>query len=178
MALIDCQECGNEVSTEAETCPHCGFPLDSEAKEHPEEKDSEQKGISPIVVWGCGCFGLIFAFSVFMIIAIALNPSSDGQVDLNEANIQQSIKKLKVIESHVESGEYGSRYIVGKVKNNSDDQYSYVSVEFNLYDSQGNQIGSTMDNVSNLEPESTWRFKALVHEEGTTSYKLKEISGY
>ena len=27
MALIKCPECGREVSTEASSCPHCGFPL-------------------------------------------------------------------------------------------------------------------------------------------------------
>ena len=27
MALIKCPECGKEVSTSAETCPHCGFPI-------------------------------------------------------------------------------------------------------------------------------------------------------
>jgi hypothetical protein len=26
MALIKCRECGNQVSTEAATCPHCGAP--------------------------------------------------------------------------------------------------------------------------------------------------------
>lgn len=25
MALVKCEECGKEVSTKAETCPHCGF---------------------------------------------------------------------------------------------------------------------------------------------------------
>lgn len=27
MALIKCPECGQDVSTAAETCPHCGYPL-------------------------------------------------------------------------------------------------------------------------------------------------------
>lgn len=27
MALTKCPECGKEVSTSAETCPHCGYPL-------------------------------------------------------------------------------------------------------------------------------------------------------
>ena len=27
MALIECLECKNPVSTEARTCPHCGYPL-------------------------------------------------------------------------------------------------------------------------------------------------------
>ena len=27
MALIECDECGNQVSDRAETCPHCGAPV-------------------------------------------------------------------------------------------------------------------------------------------------------
>lgn len=27
MALVDCPECGKQVSTLAASCPHCGFPL-------------------------------------------------------------------------------------------------------------------------------------------------------
>ena len=27
MALMKCPECGNDVSTSAETCPHCGYRL-------------------------------------------------------------------------------------------------------------------------------------------------------
>src|SRR5436190_21534483 len=29
MALVACPECAREVSTRAESCPHCGCPLDS-----------------------------------------------------------------------------------------------------------------------------------------------------
>lgn len=29
MALINCPECNQSVSTEAKVCPHCGYPLDS-----------------------------------------------------------------------------------------------------------------------------------------------------
>lgn len=27
MALIQCPECGKEISDKAESCPHCGFPI-------------------------------------------------------------------------------------------------------------------------------------------------------
>ena len=27
MALIKCPECGKDVSTSAEACPHCGYPI-------------------------------------------------------------------------------------------------------------------------------------------------------
>jgi uncharacterized membrane protein YvbJ len=30
MALIKCEECGNDVSSEAETCPHCGIKIKSD----------------------------------------------------------------------------------------------------------------------------------------------------
>lgn len=32
MALIDCPECGNEVSDKAPTCPRCGVPIHVESK--------------------------------------------------------------------------------------------------------------------------------------------------
>ena len=33
MALISCPECGREVSTAAEACPQCGYPIHSETPE-------------------------------------------------------------------------------------------------------------------------------------------------
>ena len=29
MALVECQECGNDVSDRARECPHCGLPRSS-----------------------------------------------------------------------------------------------------------------------------------------------------
>ncbi|MGA1823217.1 MAG: zinc ribbon domain-containing protein [bacterium] len=29
MALIKCKECGKEVSSEAESCPHCGIKIET-----------------------------------------------------------------------------------------------------------------------------------------------------
>lgn len=31
MTLIKCPECGKDVSTAAESCPHCGFPIKKES---------------------------------------------------------------------------------------------------------------------------------------------------
>ena len=31
MAMTNCPECGNRISTKAVTCPHCGFPLPEDA---------------------------------------------------------------------------------------------------------------------------------------------------
>ena len=32
MAMINCSECGKEISDQARTCPNCGHPSDREAK--------------------------------------------------------------------------------------------------------------------------------------------------
>ena len=67
---------------------------------------------------------------------------------------------------------------MGTVKNNTKKQYKYVQVEINLYDKDGNQVGSTMSNVNNLEPGATWKFKAPVFEEKAASFKIKEVTGF
>lgn len=53
--------------------------------------------------------------------------------------------------------------------------YSYVQVTINLYDKDGNLIGSTLANVNNLEPGKTWKFKAIVIEDDTDSYEAVKI---
>ena len=37
MALIKCPECGNDVSTSADACPHCGFPMKNKQPDEPKE---------------------------------------------------------------------------------------------------------------------------------------------
>ena len=47
MALIKCPECGKEVSTLADKCPHCGYPMSKEnveKKNYPKPKDESWIG--------------------------------------------------------------------------------------------------------------------------------------
>ena len=75
-------------------------------------------------------------------------------------------------------GDYGSRYLSGILKNNVNKQFNYVSVQFNLYNDRDIQVGSTLDNINNLEPYGTWKFKALVLEDEATKAKLVGIQGF
>ncbi|MEF9969939.1 MAG: FxLYD domain-containing protein [Ruthenibacterium sp.] len=71
-------------------------------------------------------------------------------------------------------------YIKGIVKNNSGKDCTYVQITFTLYDKDGNQIGTALDNINNLEKDGTWKFKAMaLAEEGEiANYKLTEITGF
>ena len=70
-------------------------------------------------------------------------------------------------------------YIQGEIKNNTDKEYSYVQVTFNLYDKDGSQLGTAVDNINYLEPNATWKYKAIgLVTEKVDSYKFVEIIGW
>lgn len=43
MALINCPECGKEISDKAASCPHCGYPLPSKDASQLEEARRKDK---------------------------------------------------------------------------------------------------------------------------------------
>ena len=72
-------------------------------------------------------------------------------------------------------------YIEGEIKNNTNRKYSYVQVEFNVYDSNGVQLGSAIDNINNLEANGTWKFKAFSFDNNSqdvVSYKVIDVSAF
>lgn len=94
-----------------------------------------------------------------------------------KAQEQAKKPKLEVLEDSTESDGYNS-YIVGVVQNNTDKDYSYVQVEINLYDKDGVQVGSTLDNTNNLEGGGKWKFKAIILDDDVASYKIKGVTGF
>ena len=85
---------------------------------------------------------------------------------------------LKLIDYKISTDEWGNKIIIGTVRNNSTIEFAYAQIEFNLYDKDGNQIGSTFDNINNLEPNKTWKFSAMIMEEGVKDVKFKGVTGY
>ncbi len=104
----------------------------------------------------------------------SFNPSTQATSASNTDNENP----LEVINWKWGQNEYGSAEIIGTVKNNSGKEISYAQVEFNLYDKQGAQVGSAMDNIDNIEPYGTWKFKALVTDDSNVrSAKLVRVEG-
>lgn len=67
------------------------------------------------------------------------------------------------------------RYIIGTATNTTNRTFSWVNIEINLYDASGARLGSTGDFVSDLEPGSTWRWKAPIYDSKVTSYKIVNV---
>lgn len=50
MAIVKCSECGNDVSTKADKCVHCGAPVQAieETVAAPEKKEEKGVGFNPL----------------------------------------------------------------------------------------------------------------------------------
>lgn len=120
----------------------------------------------------------IISFIISIIISIAFVPyyQTDNYNNFNQEIVSK--ENLELIGYEISTDEFGSDMIVGTVKNNSGKQYSYAQIEFNLYDSDGNQIGSTFDNINNLEPDKAWKFSAIILEENVSEVKFKGITAF
>ena len=92
--------------------------------------------------------------------------------------IEQELNRpsLEVVSTSDETDGY-VRYVVGEIRNNSTKTYGYVQVEIGLYQGE-TLVGSTLDNVNNLEPGQTWSFKAPVLEDSADNYKITGVTGY
>lgn len=70
-------------------------------------------------------------------------------------------------------------YIEGIVRNKTDKTFSYVSINFDLYDAVGNQVDTTFDVIGNLSGNNTWKFKAPVSaNKGVSRFEFAKITAY
>jgi hypothetical protein len=66
----------------------------------------------------------------------------------------------------VEEGEYTEEvYVEGEVANNADTIASYVEVTVRLFNDEGNQIGTSFTNISDLAANTTWEFRVDIFED-------------
>ena len=78
----------------------------------------------------------------------------------------------------IERGEFGTQYIVGTLRYNSDRQLSYASVTCQVLQ-DGVQVADALDNASGLQPNSQWRFKAMLLDTVSGPYNIKcQASGF
>ena len=118
-------------------------------------------------------------FLVLIVLMVIIPIFLTGCVDTYTTTTSTQEGGLTLVSDKKTTDEYGTIYIEGEIKNNSDKTYSYAQVTFNLYDEDGAQLGSAMDNINNLEPNGTWKYKAMAYStEEIATYKFIEITGW
>lgn len=70
--------------------------------------------------------------------------------------------------------------ITGTLVNNTDEDKSYLQIEYNLYDADGAQIGTALANINNLKAGGTWKFEAASMEksEDVANWERVDVSGF
>ena len=76
------------------------------------------------------------------------------------------------------TGQYGNRFITGTIENTCSKKLSYAQVTFILTDDAGNQVGSALDNINDLEGGATWKFNAIVLEDSATHAKFGDMTSF
>lgn len=117
----------------------------------------------------------IWVVIIAVIVVIAcIVPSTSESGESSEVVLSES----NIICNYNEFMEGWEVEINGIIQNKTKSDYSYVSVEFSLYDASGNNLGTAMDNMNNLGAGESWSFKAVSFDwfsKEVKSYKLAEI---
>ena len=79
--------------------------------------------------------------------------------------------KVRLIESHEETGPTGTRMIVGTIKNIGTERIDLAAVTITLFDADGNAIGSVSSEVNYLEPNKVWKFR-------TSEFTMSDFRSY
>ena len=61
---------------------------------------------------------------------------------------------------HIEEGSSDVRYVRGNAQNVSSKTLEQVELHFELYDANGQMLGTSMDFTNKLGPSMTWTFRA------------------
>lgn len=67
-------------------------------------------------------------------------------------------------------------YVTGAVQNSTDTQRFGVKIEFELFDTNDQAIGSASDYQALIEPRGEWHFKALVIQSKAVSARFNSIT--
>lgn len=78
------------------------------------------------------------------------------------------------------TGDAYSCKISGVYTNKAGKDLSYVQVSYNLFDADGNQIGTALANTNNLADGGTWEFEAFgsAAVDEVASYKIGDVTGF
>lgn len=110
---------------------------------------------------------------------------SDSSTSAGAAKTEQTEKKPEQEpytisdETLDTSNPYGVK-IAGTLVNNTDEDKSYLQIEYNLYDADGAQIGTALANINNLKAGGTWKFEAASMEkpEDVANWERVDVSGF
>lgn len=106
---------------------------------------------------------------------------SNGQSEKRQTEHRSKVRNVDglILLNDTITAERASTYakITGIVENRRSQKLSYAEINFNLYDSSGNQVGTAFANITGLERGGRWRFEATGFASKVDSYKFESLTG-
>jgi len=82
--------------------------------------------------------------------------------ELKNRNFPLTLIDWQLVTNPGSSDKYMDKRIIGTVKNNSENGFSEVKIEFIVYDEEGAQIAVVFGNVYDFKPGRIWKFEIPV----------------
>lgn len=96
-----------------------------------------------------------------------------------ETTSAESVDKYSIDGEELTGDAYSCK-ISGVYTNKAGKDLNYVQVSYNLFDADGNQIGTALANTNNLADGGTWKFEAFgsAAVDEVASYKIGDVTGF
>jgi uncharacterized OB-fold protein len=181
----ECQHCAGHLEFPADAagetivCPHCGQTTELAATVLPNKINGSRRMWLAAAVLGLVLLGGLTAMFFQMKHA---GSSASSQIKVVPAVVQSQPPvgertndfAIAVIKLEKTPGN-SLVHVTANIQNLSEHQRFGVKVEFELFDANGNPVGTATDYQPVLEPRGDWRCKALVMDAKATSAKFNSI---
>jgi len=144
MALTQCGECGGQVSTMAEKCPHCGAPINPAAQAPPPQVIVQQVPQKPAQASLGGCLS-VFIFGALIYWMFSGDRRSESGSPASSGTASPAPARgpaLKLISHSCEINAIGMAIAKGQVQNVSGRTLDFVKAVAGFYDGAGKHVDS------------------------------------
>ncbi|MBM6675632.1 DUF3426 domain-containing protein [Olsenella uli] len=137
---------------------------------------------------GIGKIVLIVVVAIVVIGAIGSMGGKGGtdqapageEAQTSEQQPAEETEPYTISDEQLDTSNQFAVYINGTLTNNTENEASYIQVEYNLYDADGAQVGTALANTNNLKAGGTWKFEAVgtASPDEVASYELVDVTGF
>ena len=137
---------------------------------------------------GIGKIVLIVVVAIVVIGAIGSMGGKGGtdqapageEAQTSEQQPAEETEPYTISDEQLDTSNQFAVYINGTLTNNTENEASYIQVEYNLYDADGAQVGTALANTNNLKAGGTWKFEAVgtAAPDEVASYELVDVTGF
>ena len=153
MALIKCNECGNEISDMAEVCPHCGCPTKS------DNKNSIQKHKKQMIIAISAIIGIAIAIVLIIVLILAKKDDKKTRLEKIVYDDFQTLKKMEGDNIQIKDALYF--YSESDVEGETNHQVLIVYTKgyrekYAGFDTDGDYLGDGSDISNSKDMEEAW----------------------